>query len=52
MNAKTAYYAVAIVAGFLFGAGLYVSQMVNPYKVLHFLDFGAIPSGGVSWNTV
>src|ERR1700754_3146712 len=45
-NSKFAYYAVAIVAGLLFGAGLYVSQMVDPYKVLHFLDFGAIPTGG------
>jgi uncharacterized membrane protein YedE/YeeE len=46
MNSKLAYYAVAIVSGFLFGAGLYISQMVDPYKVLHFLDFGAIPAGG------
>ncbi|HVX81124.1 MAG TPA: YeeE/YedE family protein [Devosiaceae bacterium] len=40
------YYATAAVSGLLFGAGLYVSQMVNPLKVLHFLDFGAIPAGG------
>jgi uncharacterized membrane protein YedE/YeeE len=47
MNSKQQLtYVVAIVAGFLFGAGLYVSQMVNPYKVLHFLDFGALPTGG------
>jgi len=29
---------IALVAGLLFGAGLYVSQMVNPAKVLAFLD--------------
>ena len=29
---------VALVAGGLFGAGLYISQMVNPDKVLNFLD--------------
>jgi uncharacterized membrane protein YedE/YeeE len=46
MNRQIAYYAVAILSGFLFGAGLYISQMVDPYKVLNFLDFGAIPSGG------
>lgn len=40
------YLAVAALSGLLFGAGLYVSQMVDPYKVLHFLDFSAIPSGG------
>lgn len=46
MNARTLTYFVAALAGFLFGAGLYISQMVDPYKVLHFLDFGAIPTGG------
>jgi uncharacterized membrane protein YedE/YeeE len=40
------YLATAAVSGLLFGAGLYVSQMVDPLKVLHFLDFGAIPRGG------
>jgi uncharacterized membrane protein YedE/YeeE len=40
------YLAVAAVAGLLFGFGLYISQMVDPMKVLHFLDFTAIPSGG------
>ncbi|MGN6685617.1 MAG: DUF6691 family protein, partial [Devosia sp.] len=40
------YLAVAAVAGVLFGAGLYISGMVNPLKVLRFLDFTAIPSGG------
>jgi uncharacterized membrane protein YedE/YeeE len=43
---KPAYLATAASSGALFGAGLYVSQMVNPLKVLRFLDFGAIPSGG------
>lgn len=40
------YLAVAALSGLLFGIGLYVSGMVNPLKVLHFLDFTAIPSGG------
>lgn len=40
------YLITAAVSGLLFGAGLYVSQMVDPYKVLNFLNFGAIPSGG------
>jgi len=40
------YLLTAAFAGLLFGAGLYVSQMVDPLKVLHFLDFSAIPSGG------
>jgi uncharacterized protein len=40
------YYLTAAVSGLLFGAGLYVSQMVDPYKVLRFLDFTAIPTGG------
>ena len=40
------YLAVAAVSGLLFGAGLYISQMVDPLKVLRFLDFGAIPDGG------
>jgi len=39
------YLAVAAVSGLLFGVGLYVSQMVDPMKVLHFLDFTLIPSG-------
>lgn len=29
---------VALLAGLLFGSGLYISQMVNPDKVLNFLD--------------
>jgi uncharacterized membrane protein YedE/YeeE len=40
------YLAVAATSGLLFGAGLYISQMVDPLKVLRFLDFGAIPAGG------
>lgn len=40
------YLAVSGLSGLLFGAGLYVSQMVDPLKVLRFLDFGAIPTGG------
>ena len=34
------------ISGLLFGAGLVVSGMANPAKVLRFLDLGAIPSGG------
>ena len=40
------YLATAALSGLLFGAGLYVSQMVDPLKVLRFLDFGAISRGG------
>jgi len=40
------YLATAALSGVLFGAGLYVSQMVDPLKVLRFLDFTAIPTGG------
>ncbi|MDB5585061.1 MAG: hypothetical protein JWP26_31 [Devosia sp.] len=43
---KLPYLATAAVSGALFGAGLYVSQMVDPLKVLRFLDFTAIPTGG------
>lgn len=32
--------------GLLFGTGLVVAGMSNPEKVLNFLDFAAIPSGG------
>jgi uncharacterized membrane protein YedE/YeeE len=39
------YLVTAAASGLLFGAGLYVSQMVDPLKVLRFLDFGAIPTG-------
>ncbi len=37
---------VSLAAGLVFGAGLAVSQMVSPAKVLAFLDLGAIPAGG------
>ena len=40
------YLVTAALSGLLFGVGLYVSQMVDPLKVLRFLDFGAIPRGG------
>jgi uncharacterized membrane protein YedE/YeeE len=40
------YLAVSAIAGLIFGFGLYISQMVDPQKVLHFLDFTAIPTGG------
>ena len=36
----------ALIGGLLFGTGLTVSGMVNPDKILAFLDLGAIPSGG------
>jgi uncharacterized membrane protein YedE/YeeE len=39
---------VAGLAGLLFGAGLTVSQMINPAKVLAFLDFGGIAGG--TWD--
>jgi len=41
-----AYFAIAAASGGLFGAGLYISQMIDPMKVLRFLDFGAIPQNG------
>lgn len=45
-NLKLPYLATAALSGALFGAGLYVSQMVDARKVLRFLDVTAIPSGG------
>ena len=38
----------ALIAGVLFGTGLTVSEMVNPEKVLSFLDFAAISIG--NWD--
>lgn len=38
MNAGMARSLVALTAGLLFGLGLAISQMVNPAKVLNFLD--------------
>lgn len=46
MSLRLPYFATAALSGALFGAGLYVSQMVDPLKVLRFLDFTAIPTGG------
>jgi len=45
-NLRLPYLITAAISGLLFGTGLYVSQMVDPLKVLRFLDFTAIPSGG------
>ena len=42
------YLAVSAIAGVIFGFGLYVSQMVDPQKVLHFLDFTGIADG--TWD--
>jgi uncharacterized membrane protein YedE/YeeE len=39
---------VALVAGLVFGAGLVVSQMVDPAKVLGFLDFAGMIRG--TWD--
>lgn len=36
----------ALISGVVFGVGLAVSRMIDPAKVLNFLDFTAIPSGG------
>jgi uncharacterized protein len=36
----------SLVCGFIFGWGLFISGMMQPAKVLGFLDFLAIPSGG------
>lgn len=38
----------ALLAGLLFGAGLVVSQMVDPTKVQNFLDFAGIAGG--TWD--
>lgn len=40
--------AILLLAGMLFGAGLTLSQMVNPVKVIGFLDFAGIADG--SWD--
>lgn len=44
--AKTGQIATVLTSGLLFGAGLYISQMIDPLKVLRFLDFGAMGTGG------
>jgi len=36
---------IALIAGSVFGAGLTISGMINPAKVLNFLDFAAIAAG-------
>jgi uncharacterized membrane protein YedE/YeeE len=46
MRRDVPYYVTAAVGGLIFGAGLYVSQMIDVRKVLRFLDFTAIPTGG------
>lgn len=38
----------ALIAGLVFGAGLAISQMMNPVKVLGFLDIAGIPNG--AWD--
>lgn len=40
--------AILLLAGMLFGAGLTLSQMVDPAKVIGFLDFAGIADG--SWD--
>jgi uncharacterized membrane protein YedE/YeeE len=42
---RPAYLLTAALCGLIFGAGLYISQMVDPLKILRFLDFTGIPSG-------
>jgi uncharacterized protein len=37
---------IALAAGTLFGAGLTISGMINPAKILNFLDIAAIATGG------
>ncbi|MBX2830159.1 MAG: YeeE/YedE family protein [Rhodospirillales bacterium] len=37
---------VSLICGTLFGAGLYISGMIDPQKVLGFLDIWAIADGG------
>lgn len=46
VSLRAQYLLTAALSGALFGTGLYVSQMVDPLKVLRFLDFTAIPTGG------
>jgi uncharacterized membrane protein YedE/YeeE len=37
---------VALISGVIFGIGLAVSRMIDPRKILNFLDVASIPSGG------
>jgi hypothetical protein len=46
MNRSLPVLAVAALSGIIFGIGLAISRMIDPEKVMNFLDFGAIPSGG------
>jgi uncharacterized protein len=39
---------VSFVCGYIFGLGLFISGMIQPTKVLGFLDFFGIPSG--TWD--
>jgi hypothetical protein len=39
---------ITLLAGLLFGAGLTLSQMVNPAKIVGFLDFAGMADG--SWD--
>jgi uncharacterized protein len=39
-------FAIQFLIGLLFGSGLVIAGMSDPAKVLNFLDFAAIPSGG------
>jgi len=41
-------FVISLVAGLLFGAGLTISGMINPEKILDFLDVSAISSR--SWD--
>lgn len=38
MRSKFAFFLISLLSGLLFGVGLAVSQMINPEKVLNFLD--------------
>lgn len=38
MSSKSSIYAMAAISGVLFGFGLAISEMMNPDKVLNFLD--------------
>jgi uncharacterized protein len=38
-------FVIALISGFLFGAGLMVAGMTNPQRVLNFLDIAAIRTG-------
>jgi uncharacterized protein len=40
----------ALVSGLLFGLGLTVSQMINPAKVIGFLDLSAIGTQASPWS--